>query len=211
MLEPIEHFCFFRILMKTGNLLFIPIVALMVMVGGCAKHKQDDREADSYFQNLKDNQARIIVTIGGKEFYQPESVFNGQLLMTEGVLNMTLTDQFDGKTIVNLEGEKWYSKNPVRGEINIDNQSGTSLKIGKIIDREKMIGEGYMMTKGEITATTFSKEKMIFRIKGEVGKYSDFQRPDRYLPFEGLIVYKKPAMSFGDINEKEVFGSTPSR
>jgi hypothetical protein len=196
--------------MKTLRLLNTLILAVMVMTSACQKQDSDDRIAESYFKSLKDNQARIIVTIGGKEFYESTSIFNGQILLTEGVLSMTLTSQFDGKTIINLVGEKWYAKTPVTEEISAD-QSGTSLKIGKIVDRDKMIGEGYMMTKGEITATTFSKDKMIFRIQGQVGKYSDFQQPDRYLPFEGLIVYKKPAISFGDITEKEVFGSAPSR
>lgn len=210
MLEPIEHFCFFRTLMKTRRLLNTLILALMVMTSACRKQDSDDRIADSYFQSLKDNQARFVVTIGGKEFYEPTSIFNGQVLLTKGVLSMTLTNQFDGKTIINLVGGKWYAKSPVTEEVSAD-QSGTSLKIGKIVDRDKMIGEGYMMTKGEITATTFSKDKMIFKIRGQVGKYSDFQQPDHYLPFEGLIVYKKPAISFGDITEKEVFGSAPSK
>ncbi|MHA4738084.1 hypothetical protein [Dyadobacter sp. MSC1_007] len=196
--------------MKTGRLLNTLTLALMVVGSACQKQDSDDRISDSYFQSLKDNQARFVVTIGGKEFYEPTSVFNGQVLLTEGVLSMTLTNQFDGKTIINLVGEEWYAKSPVTEEVSAD-QSGTSLKIGKIVDRDKMIGEGYMMTKGEITATTFSKDKMIFKIRGQVGKYSDFRQPDRYLPFEGLIVYKKPAISFGDITEKEVFGSAPSR
>lgn len=167
-------------------------------------------EAEKYWKGLHDNQARIIANIGGKPFYSSESLFSGQVIMSENVLNITLTDQFDGRTIINLAGDKWYGRHPISDKVESYEQSATSLKIGKIVDREKLIGEGFMLTKGDIVAVTFEKNKMIFKIRGEVAKYSDFQKPDQYLPFEGLIVYKKPAISLGDISEQAIFGTTHS-
>ena len=185
-------------------------VFLLIIMVGCINRDESAELAEKYWKGLHDNQARIIATIGGKPFYSDESVFSGQVILSENVLNLTLTDQFDGRTIINLAADKWYSRRPVSQTIESYEQSATSLKMGKIIDRAKLIGEGFMLTKGDIVAVTFEKDKMIFRIKGEAAKYSDFAKPDQYLPFEGLIVYKKPAISLGDISEEAIFGSTHS-
>jgi len=184
-------------------------VFLLTALVGCTT-RDESVEAEKYWKGLHDNQARIIANIGGKPFYSSESLFSGQVIMSENVLNITLTDQFDGRTIINLAGDQWYGRRPVSDRVESYEQSATSLKMGKIIDREKLIGEGFMLTKGDIVAVTFEKNKMIFKIKGEVAKYSDFQKPDQYLPFEGLVVYKKPAISLGDISEQAIFGSTHS-
>lgn len=183
---------------------------LLVVWAGCDTGRKSSEEAERYLDKLNDNQAIIVAKVDGKPFYPAESMFSGQVIVSADVMNVTLSDQFDGRTIINLTGEKWYTRRPVADRITRYDQSATSLKMGKIVDREKLVGEGYMMTKGYITATTFEKDKIIFEIKGEVAKYSDFEKPDQYLPFEGLIVYKKPAIRFGDISEQAIFGSTHS-
>jgi len=79
-----------------------------------------------------------------------------------------------------------------------------SVKIGKMKDRIKMIGEGYMLVDGTLTLRELTNEKLVFSIKGDVGKYSDFQQPDKLYPVEGWIVYKKPDMHFENITEAEI-------
>lgn len=184
------------------------LVFFTFFVLSCSSKESSDQAADQVFESLKENEAKIVVTIAGKEFYPKESVFSGQALISDNMLSLTLTDQFEGKTIINLGGEKWYAAKPIKKTIGANGPIETSIKMGKIIDKEQMIGEGYMMAEGEITATEFSKDKMVFRIKGKVGKYSDFQQPDKYIPAEGFIVYKKPSVSLGNITEKEAFSSS---
>lgn len=193
--------------MNIGKQVFLLIMAVAAVISSCGKRDSDEAIAEKYLQSLGENEARLLVRIGGKEFYPEASVFGGQVLLSDNILNMSLTDQFGGKVMISLAKEKWYEQSPIRDRIASDGPGATSLKIGKIIDKQQMIGEGYMMTKGEISAPVFTKEKMIFKIKGQVGKYSDFQRPDQFLPVEGIIVYKKPAVSLGNITEKEAFSS----
>ncbi|MCE7066354.1 hypothetical protein [Dyadobacter sp. CY326] len=181
-----------------------------LFVFSCSSKDSSDQAADQLFQSLKENEAKIVVTINGKAFYPKESVFSGQALLSDQIMSLTFTDQFGGKTMINLGGEKWYAGKPIKKVIGADGPIETSIKMGKIIDKINMIGEGYMMAEGEITATSFSKDKMVFRIKGKVGKYSDFQQPDKYIPAEGIIVYKKPKLSLGNITEKEIFSSSIS-
>ncbi|GGM98724.1 hypothetical protein GCM10010967_35770 [Dyadobacter beijingensis] len=187
------------------------VLLLLAVCAGCRGRSESEGEAEKYLEKLNDNQAIIHASIAGKPFYGAENVFSGQIIMSGDVMNLTLTDQFDGRTIINAAGDKWYAQRPVSVQIDRDGESGSSLKMGKIVDREKLIGEGYMMTKGEIKAIVFEKDKMVFELKGEVAKYSDFEKPDQYLPFEALVVYKKPAISFGDMSEQAIFGSTYSK
>ena len=186
------------------------ILFLLVAITGCSSKDNALDEAEKYLTTLNDNQARIITKVNGKPFYSSESIFTGQVITSENVLNVTLTDQFDGRTIINLAGDGWYNRRPVADKIENYQESASSVKMGRIVDHQKLIGEGYMLTKGEITAVAFGKDKMVFEIKGEVAPYSDFAKPEQYLPFEGLIVYKKPAISPGNLSEKAIFGSTHS-
>lgn len=209
--EVSGHLCFLLTYQMIRSVLLSTVFVLTAyFLGSCQNNDSTKEKAEEIFKTLKNNEARILVKIGDKEFYSQESVFTGQILMSDNVMSMTLTDQFEGKTIINLGSEKWFSKKPVHELINDETQVSTNVKMGKIVDKEKMIGEGYMMAYGEITAVEFSKDKMVFKIMGKVGKYSDFQQPDKYLPAEGIIVYKKPAISLGNITENEVFGSTTS-
>lgn len=186
------------------------LLCLLVAIGaGCGLGSAAD-EAEKYLGPLHDNQAKILLTIGGKRFYPGESVFTCQMLASSNVLSLTLTDQFDGRTMISIAQNEWYTKQPTEAAVEAGGHSPTSLKIGKLTDRQKMIGEGYMMTNGIISVVTLEREKVIFEIKGEVGPYSDFQAPDKLLPLEGIVVCKRPAVSFGDVSEKEVFGSTHS-
>lgn len=184
-------------------------LSIAVLTGCGSRYKALD-QAEKYLALLKDNEAKILMTIGGKEFYPEQSVFLCQLLASREVLSLALTDQYDGRTIINIAQNQWYANLPFVAAVDADGNGVTSLKIGKMIDRKKLIGEGYMMTRGTISVLTFQKEKVVFEIKGEVGPYSDFQTPDKHLGFEGIIVCKRPVISFGDITEKEVFGSTHS-
>jgi len=186
------------------------VCLLLTVAAGCRSGNSAVHQAEKYLSALNDNQAKILLTIGGKKFYPAESVFTCQLLASRDVLSITLTDQFDGRTMINIADKQWYGQVPVHAGIEADGKGAISLKIGKLTDRARLIGEGYRMTRGTISIITLDKEKVIFEIKGEVGPYSDFQAPDKLLPLEGIVVCKRPAISFGDITEKEIFGSTSS-
>ncbi|TLU98872.1 hypothetical protein [Dyadobacter luticola] len=194
--------------MKRFTVILILLAMFDCLCQACTSKESTDEQTETILKSLKDNQARILVKIDGKEFYLAQSVFSGQTLFTPDVLNVTLTDQFEGKTILNIAKEKWYATGHVGDDISTDGRTASNLKMGKIIDREKMIGEGYMMTEGKIEAVRFAKNSMIFKLTGKVGKYSDFQQPDKYVPFEGTIIYKKPAVSLVNITENEVFSAS---
>lgn len=206
MLEIFGHFCFtyhykMSYLKASGGLIVLNILLLFA----CSSDNTNKEKIDKIYSALQENEAMILLKINGKEFYSAQSIFKGGIQISDNLFSMTLVDQNGGRTIINFGGDKWYLQRPIKKEVFVNEQGGASIKIGKIIDHEKMIGEGYLMAEGNIVSEAFSDKKMVFRIKGKAGKYSDFQQPDKFVPVEGLIVYKTPEINYGSITEKEVF------
>ncbi|MCE6990843.1 hypothetical protein LZG72_17165 [Dyadobacter sp. CY323] len=173
---------------------------------GCTGNKGSEENIKQILSELKENQTKVIMRIDGKEFYPAQSLFTGQMTFTDQMLSLVLVDQFEGRTMLNLGGEKWYQQ-PIVKEVSTSNMFNASLKLGKLIDKENLIGEGYMMTDGKIEAVSFARDRIVFKITGKVGKYSDFQQPEKYLTADGLIVCKMPAITWTSITEDEIFGS----
>jgi hypothetical protein len=207
--EVSGHLCFLlRYQMIRSGIGFYVLILISFLNLGCSPNKASDEKVKQIFKELNANQAKVVVSFNGREFYPTESVFTGQITMSGQMLSLALTNQFEGKTMLNLGGEKWYAQDPIVKKVSLNDAFNASLKLGKLIDPKNMIGEGYMMTDGTIEAITFSKDQMVFKITGRVGKYSDFQQPDKYISAEGFIVYKMPAINWSNITEDEVFSST---
>lgn len=160
---------------------------------------------DEIYNQLNDNQAKVIYKIDGKEFYPSQSIFLGEVNVSDQLLSVTLVDQFQDQTIISFGGDKWYSRLPSRKEIFADNQVNAGVKMGKLVDREKMVGEGYMMSEGSVTLIELTEDKIIMKIYGKVGKYSDFQQPSEYYKVEGTVVFRKPLFRLGNVTEKDLF------
>ena len=174
----------------------------------CNQNGANDIDVERIYNSLHENEARILFQINGKEFYTSESIFEGEIAISRNSFSMKLRDQFDSQTMINFEEQTWYSNKPIKRQVFGNDQVGVGLKTGKIVDRDRMIGEGYVMSQGYISIPEFHEDKMIFTISGKVGKYSDFQEPEKYVPIEGWIIYKKPLIKFDGITEKDVFSPT---
>ena len=166
-----------------------------------------NKKIEEYLESLGEKEALVSFNIGDKEFYRDKEIFLAEAYISKGIFNLTLSSKSGDKTIISFGGEKWYERSPIHSKIQNDDPSAANIKIGKLIDAEKMIGEGYMMTEGEVTAIEFSPTQMVFEISGLAGKYSDFQQPDKHLKVKGLIVCKQPQITMAGIDEKQVFAS----
>lgn len=193
--------------MRFSGIVYFTIVSLSVSIESCRQENDLQLKTEQVLRVLNDNQAKVVVHIDGKEFYPDSSLFTGQVMLTDHMLSLSLVDQSEGRTMLNFGGGKWYAERPLIKEIVLRDAFNAGLKLGKLVDKERGIGEGYMMTEGRIEAVLFEPDKMVFRITGKVGKYSDFEKPESYLPLEGYIVYKKPAISWSNITGDEVFKS----
>jgi len=207
MLEIFEHFCFYLTyrFMKYFKIIFCLFLAAPFFTS-CASSDGNDE----IYQQLGDNQAKVVYKIDGKEFYPQESIFRGDVNASDKLLSITLIDQFDGRSIVSFGGDDWYLSIPSKKEVFSDDQVNAGVKMGKLIDKQKMIGEAFIMTDGAVTLEEFSKDKMILSIKGKVGKYSDFEQPTEFKKFDAIIVYKKPVFNLLNITEEELFSAIKS-
>jgi hypothetical protein len=162
---------------------------------------------DVIYNQLADKQAKAIYKINNTDFYPSEGIFSAEINASDQLLSMTLIDQFDDRTIISFGGENWYVSMPVKKEVFADNQVNAGVKIGKLVDRQKMTGLGYVMSEGTVTLVEFSKDKIVVKIKGKVGKYSDFQEATEFYPMEGTVVCKKPTFHLMNITEEELFSA----
>ncbi|WP_254411853.1 hypothetical protein [Dyadobacter diqingensis] len=201
MLDVFEHFCFIDFMKYMSCLTSIFAIIILMFFEACTPSEN----IDEIYNQLNDNQAKVIYKIDGKEFYTSQSIFSGEVNVSDQLLSVTLADQFQNQTIISFGGDKWYSPLPSKKEIFADNQVNAGVKMGKLVDREKMVGEGYMMSEGSVTLIEFSKDKIVLKIYGKVGKYSDFQQPSEYYNVEGTVVCRKPLFRLANITEKDLF------
>ena len=207
MLEVFEHFCFYLTFrfMKYFKIIFCLFLTAPIFIS-CTS----SGESDAIYKQLGENQAKVIYKIDGKEFYPQESIFKGEVNASDKLLSITLIDQFDGRSIVSFGGDDWYLSIPSKKEVFSDDQVNAGVKMGKLVDKQKMIGEAFIMTDGAVTLEEFSKNKMILKIKGKVGKYSDFEQPTEFKTFDATIIYKKPVFNLLNITEEELFSAIKS-
>lgn len=186
------------------------LILLVCLCYGCRRESEDCERVRKLSKGLKENQAHVSFKLADKEFYPDQNIFSGEVYVSRNALTITVTSLEGARSIVNFGGDDWYKKRPLKTNIFENGEAAASVKLGKIIDQEKMIGEGYMLTEGEVAILKFSPDELVLKVTGKAGKYSDFQQPDTLYPVKGMIVYKKPVISFGEITEKEIFGSTSS-
>lgn len=174
---------------------------LICFVSAC----RTEPTADELYAALKPGQARVSIQLGGTDFYAPQSLFSGQIDMFGSFLRMNLSDQLESNLIVSFSGDDWYKRKPIKRQVFIDNQVVASVMIGRLTDKVKRRGEGYLMTEGQITVESISDQKLVMRLIGKAGKY-EFQRtPEKWVTLKGLIVIKNPNFRFRDITKKDVY------
>lgn len=181
-------------------------ISIIPFISSCTSSGDNNK----LYQHLGDNQAKVVYKIDGKEFYPQESIFKGEVSVSDKLLSITLIDQFDGRSIISFGGDDWYLSIPSKKDVFSDDQVNAGVKMGKLTDREKMVGEGLIMSEGTLTLQEFSKEKIVIKIQGKVGKYSDFEEPTEFKNFDGTIIYKKPVYNLLNITEEELFSAIKS-
>jgi hypothetical protein len=182
--------------------ILFPLVFALFLLTSCDSTSSDHREV---FEKLKANTAQITYTLDGKEFYAQQNIFSGEVNVSDKLLSMTLVDQFDGKTIISFGGDKWYQQIPVTKQLFQNDEVNLGVRMGRLIDKEKRIGEAFIMSEGEMTLMEFSKDRIVILIQGKAGKYSDFKQPDNLKVLKGTILYKRPVFHVYNITENALF------
>jgi hypothetical protein len=189
--------------MKTIILLLLSCI----IIASCTQTQKgfNKKEIDQIYNSLKDKEAKAIIRIDGKAFYPNKSIFNADLRITDHFFKINLFDQFESNIVVNMGGENWYSTKPYSVKLIPNTPIEGGLMIGKLVDKINRNGEGYLMTEGEITMESLSKEKCIISVKGKIGKYNALTAPQTWNNIEGIIICKKPSINIQNLTESQVF------
>lgn len=186
-----------------------PLIILSVIniINGCSSisKEEEDKQYQTIYQSLKDNQSKFIFKMNGNDFYKQESIFTGHLEMLEGTFTMNYFDQFDSNVMIHFGGQKWYERRPIISPIKLDNGFSSNVMFGQITNKVEKLGAGYLMSEGSITFKVFTKEKFVIVIEGKAKKYPKVEVTDPSFDVKAIIVSKNPKFDVVDIDGKKSF------
>lgn len=192
--------------------LFLSVKCLLVFItmgifNACSSNKEDEQMYQTIYQSLKDNQSKFVFKLNGSDFYNAESIFNGHLEIVHNSFTINFSDQFDSNVMIHFGGYEWYKQHPVVVPIKLDNSYSSNIMIGRIRDKVKQLGDGYLMSEGTITIKTLTKEKIVIEIVGKAKKYPKVDAASPSFDVKGVVVSKNPTIDFLSIDEKAAFYS----
>jgi hypothetical protein len=187
-----------------GRLFILNILLVLIVNASCSNDGRDRAQEEQVLSSLDENKARAFIEIGGKQFYPKESLFTGNVHLQRDRMSLTISDQFEGQIILGFHQPAWYEQFPVRYEVSDANSSSGRLMIGRIIDEQKRIGEGYLLHSGTIEIKELTEDKLIMTINGKCGKYDGFELGKSLLEINGSIIFKKPSVLFLDMEWEDL-------
>jgi hypothetical protein len=167
----------------------LAVFSTLMLLVGC-----QPKLVDAQFEELKAGETKFLLTIDNDAFYEEDAVFEGHLEAKENYFVMNFVNQHAGNFILTFSGiEKWYDQKPVEGQLY--GTAASNLMIGKVVDKKENKGVGYLMSEGNITALTVSKEKLVFKVEGKLKKYPNVREEDPSFNFDGYIISKSPTFN----------------
>ena len=185
---------------------YLLVFLVMGIFNACSSTKKEEEPMyQTIYQSLKDNQSKFVFKLDGSDFYNAQSIFTGHLEIVHNSFTINFSDQFDSNVMIHFGGYEWYKEHPVIVPIKLDNSYSSNVMIGRIRDKEKQLGDGYLMSEGTITIKTLTKEKIVIEIEGKAKKYPKVDATSPSFNVKGIVVCKNPTIDFLSIDEKAAF------
>jgi hypothetical protein len=159
---------------------------------------------DVELSGLKDGEAKVEISVKGKDFYQKESLFKGEVMVFPTLIRINISDQFNGNVIISLDNPTLHKNHPINEIITVDNMANVSVLFGKLYNESKEKGIGYIVGEGKIEVITMNENIMKIKINGKAGNYLTFSDSSTWEPFSGVLTFKKPKYSFTNIKKEDV-------
>ncbi|MFN3589468.1 MAG: hypothetical protein ACK4UP_08800 [Spirosomataceae bacterium] len=186
------------------NLLLLTL--LFATLFSCQKKNDIDQSLiDETLKSLKKGETKVLLELDGEPFYQEDHIFKGDVTLFDNLFRFSLFDQYESNVIVAVSANEWYQQKPISRQIIQNDQKTASVMIGKLIDKENNVGEGYLMTDGKIDFISLNKSKTVLKIAGLVGKYNAQRMPDKWQKLEGYIILKEPTIILTNVEENQIF------
>ncbi|MEZ0608283.1 hypothetical protein ACAW74_07200 [Fibrella sp. WM1] len=168
---------------------------LPLLISLCLLSCATKPDAQTVYQNLKEGEAHFEINMDGDAFYPADSRFKGEVTVTANTLRLNLFDQYESNTIITLDSQDLFAQRPVKRTITIDNQVAGSIMIGRVRDKAKRTGDGFLMTEGELTIESLSDDKIVIHLTGKTGNFNTMQNRQTWKRLNGLLVYRKPTIT----------------
>lgn len=156
-------------------------------------------DVENVYNSLEDGQSKVIIKIDTSNFYKVDAIFKGQYQLTDKVFNLNIMDQYGSNLMGHGYEENWAKKNPPKFKGILVGNYASTLMIGKVVDKKKNIGAGYLMSDGYIKFKDLSKEKIVIEINGKLKKYPNVGPEDSTYTVSGYIISKNPVLSDSDL------------
>ncbi|WP_304237060.1 hypothetical protein [Jiulongibacter sediminis] len=173
---------------------FTLFILSSVSLTSCNKTAQSVPE----FENLSPGQSKFVVRLDDDFFYEDDAVFNGTCTVRDNFFGTNLFNQYGGNIMITFQEDKWYNKSYLEGE---GGQTFSTLMIGKVIDKSKNLGAGYLMTEGKIFPKEVSKEKIYLEFEGKVKRYPKVDAQDPSYEVSGFLLMKSPDFTQYSVEE----------
>ena len=88
------------------SLKYLILLSIIGIFNRCSSSnkEEEDKQYQTIYQSLKDNQSKFIFKMDGNNFYKSESIFTGHLEMLEGTFTMSYFDQFESNVMIHFGG-----------------------------------------------------------------------------------------------------------
>lgn len=169
------------------------------------KSSQDDVDFEKVIKNLKDHQAKVLVQIDGKEFYEDDRLFSGSVMVASTSIRANLYDAYRSNVIASVMMNDWYKLKIKKYQVKAGETTNVNVLIGKITDSTQNKGIGYLFMNGECEIVECSKNRLVFKFEGLTSEYMKMSSPDQWQKIKGFIVIKKPDYQFMGLDEKSFF------
>lgn len=161
------------------------------LIGSCTSQP----DAETIFKSLKDGEAVFVVTMNGESFYPDSSRFTGAITISPNTIHMDLTDQIESNVILSFSNDSLFIKRPVKCTIDVDHQSAGSVMIGRVRDKKRRTGDGYLMAAGGVLFESISEQKVVVRLSGKTGNFNTLNDKRSWKTLEGLLICKRPKIT----------------
>lgn len=182
----------------------IPILIIFVVAQLSCTTSTDSKTPDLSF--LMSGESFVDISIDNKSFYPKKNQFLGKISISDGAIQLSLSDIFMGNIQIELtrpNALKTFkepfkiSTNP-RGEYN----NYGNVLIGK---KTKSGFEGYTLSRAIFTWVKWSKEIAILKCEGFLVSPGKAIIPENEIPFNGYIYFKSPSIITNGIDPNEVY------
>ncbi len=174
---------------------------LLSVLVGCTS-PASDIDVKSIVANLKDKQAKVVVTIDGQKFYDDSRIFSGSVMVAATSLRLNLYDNQRSNVIASIMSNDWYKSKSRTYQVTSADNTHLNILIGKIVDSTINKGLGHLLMDGQCELVNYSKDVLVMKFSGLSAEYMKMSSQDKWQKIEGYIVVKNPDYQFLDIDEK---------